>query len=156
MPNLTAANVTVAVQEVTVGVGAVKRRNRCKVTFGDGALTYPSGGVPLPAASAFGMPQALDYIVLIDSDDAQGIMWKYDFANKKLRGYIMGIDINAAGALVLDDFPLDTTGEPMATAISIGLAGAAAGINYLGRMQELLADTHAPAAHTMYVEAVGS
>ena len=155
MPAIASNNLTLTIENRSISMSAKQKRNRVKIVFGDGALTYPSGGVPLPAKESFGMVFSLDFIILTDQDDSQGILWKYDQANSKLRGYIQGVDILAAGAATLDDYPLDTTDQPFATAISIGLSNtASAGINYLGRLQEL-ATTHAPAAQTLFCEAVG-
>lgn len=131
-----------------------KHRNRVKIVFGNATLTYPSGGVPLPTFASFGLNRNLDYLVLTDSDDGQGIVWKYDQENKKLRGYIQGVHVTAAGAGTLDDFPIDTTSEPLAEAASIGAVGLEASMNLLGRMAELKT-TSAPAATTIYAEAVG-
>lgn len=88
MPDLVAADITVTVEK-RQRIGR-DRRNRCKIEFGDGAKTYPSGGVPMPAFGSFGLGKVLDYLVLIDSDDSSGVLWKYDKDNNKLRGYEVG------------------------------------------------------------------
>jgi hypothetical protein len=84
MPALASTDVTVTVID-TRKVGK-ERHNRVSIAFGDGALTYPSGGVPMPAASYFGLSHLTD-IELIDPGSASTSVWKYDYANKKLRGY---------------------------------------------------------------------
>ena len=161
MPAIASTDVTVTVERVDRN-NKVKR-NRVKVVFGNGTLTYPSGGVPLPSAQSFGMRQALINLVPVDMEDAQGIVWKYDFANNKLRGYIQGVVRTTAGAGTPDDFPLDTTADPTtaaavqpnATAVSVSVvSGAAAGNVYLGTLKEF-GTAHAPAAQTLYFEAVG-
>jgi len=132
-----------------------QKRNRVKIVFGNGTLTYPSGGVPLPSKGSFGFGHNLDHVILIDADDASGIVWKVDQANKKLRGYIQGVVVSAAGAATMDDFALDTAAEPLATAVSVSFTdNTGAGTKYLGKLIELTT-THAPAAQTLYVEAVG-
>ena len=143
------------------------RRVEVKIAFGNGVRTYPSTGVPLPVAAdfagsvrkphgaAFGMTRGLKYLVIQDSDDAQGILWKYNRENHRLRGYIMGLDVTAAGAGTLDDFPIDTTDEPLAEAASIGAVGLEAGVNLLGRFMELKAAASTPAAQVIYATAVG-
>lgn len=153
MPALASTDVTVVVEERTIQVR--QKRNRVKVTFGNGTLTYPAGGVPLPAFSSFGLVRNIDQLNLFDSDDGQGIVWKYDKENHKLRAFILGIDTGAAGAVTLDDFPLDTTGEPLADTLSVSLTDSAgAGVHFLGRLQEL-STAKAPPASTLYAEAVG-
>lgn len=161
MADLAASDVTVAV--VDRKIYAKQRRNVVTITFGDGVLTYPSGGVPLPAAASFGMVRNIDFIVITDANDAAGIVWKYDQANHKLRGYIQGAVISAAGSGTLDDHPLDGTADPLAAAdrqpsngaVSLGIIASAAGTVYLGAMKELLAAEHAPASQVLYAEAVG-
>lgn len=155
MAGLAASDVTLTVQ--STNIQRKQRRTLVKIAFGDGALTYPSGGVPLPTApTSWGLRRSLDYIVLNDANDGSGIVWKYDRENKKLRGYISGITVSAAGAATVDDFALDTTAEPLATAVSLSLTNnTGAGVKYLGSLIELTT-THAPAAQVLYCEAVGA
>ena len=152
----------IASTDLTLTVEAVarpvhKKPPVVKIAFGDGALTYPSGGVPLPTTpSSWGLKRNLQNIVIIDQDDGSGIIWKYDYANKKLRGYIQGVVVSAAGAATMDDFALDTAAEPLATSVSVSLTNnTGAGTKYLGKLIELTT-THAPAAQTLYVEAHGA
>lgn len=152
MPDLAASDVTITIEERRIE--GKKKKCRIKIEFGDGALTYPSGGVPMPAFSSLGLKRNLDYLAVFDSDDAQGIVWKYDKENNKLRAYILGVNVDAAGSDTLDDFPIDTTAEPLAEAASIGGFGLEASMNLLGRLAELKAAS-APAAQTLYAEAVG-
>lgn len=153
MTDLASTDVTVTVNERTI-VGK-KRRNRVTIAFGDGALTYPSGGVPMPAFGSFGMIRNLDFLTVFDEDDASGIVWKYDRTNNKLRGYITGVNVDAAGAVTLDDFPIKT-GELATGSLSVSLNNdAGSGVKYLGKLQELAAASSAPAAQTLQAEAVG-
>ena len=156
MPDLASSDVTITVQKQSIE--GKKRRNLVKIQFGNGTLTYPNaaGGVPMPAKGSFGMKQSLDYLIMVDGNDGSGIIWKYDYENKKLRGYIQGVVVSAAGAATIDDFALNTTTDPLASAISLGLSSTAgAGTHYLGAMKELAA-TAAPVAQVLYAEAVGS
>lgn len=101
MADLTAANVTVTVEEQNIVNG--KRRNRVKITFGDGALTYPAAGVPMPTFDKFGMKRNLDYLTIFDENDAVGQMFKYDMTNNKIRMYEFDYPNAAEGpALELD------------------------------------------------------
>ncbi len=153
MPALAATDVTVTVEQQRRT--ARQRNNRTKIVFGDGALTYPSGGVPMPGFGSFGLKKVLEYLILIDADDGSGIVWKYDAANNKLRGYIQGIIVSAAGGATVDDFALNTASEPMATAVSLSLTdNTGAGTKYFGKLIELTT-SHAPASQTLYAEAVG-
>ena len=118
MADLASTDVTITVEERTIV--DKKRRNRVKIAFGDGALTYPSGGVPLPTYPSFGMVRNLDYLIITDGGSADGLLWKYDQANTKLRAYEG--DYAQAGDADL---------------------------------AELDAASDAPAAQTLYAEAVG-
>lgn len=152
MVDLVAADVTVTIEERTIV--AKKRRNRVKIAFGNGTLTYPSGGVPMPAAATFGMVRNLDYLTVFDENDASGITWKYDKEGNKLRAYVQGVTLDAAGAGVLDDFPV-SAGFGVTASRSMGFVGAAAGANKLGVLHEATAASDAPAAQVLYAEAVG-
>jgi hypothetical protein len=159
MADLAASDITVTLQALASGrkssIENGRRRTLAKLAFGNGTLTYPTDGVPLPGYASFGMVRSLSHVTIVDQDDAQGIIWKYDFENKKLRAYIQGVTVAAAGAATLDDFPLDTTAEPLATTVSVSLTNnTGAGAKYLGRLVELV-NTQAPAATVLYVEASG-
>ena len=57
MTALAASDVTVTItQQRKVNGSPTRRHNGVTVVFGDGALTYPTGGVPMPAGGSFGMP----------------------------------------------------------------------------------------------------
>lgn len=55
------------------------------LTLGDGATTYPAGGIPLTIAK-LACPRQVDSIVLEDS--ATTNLVKYDKVNKKIRIYV--------------------------------------------------------------------
>jgi hypothetical protein len=151
MPALTAANVTCTVTRVD-RVERLKQ-NLVKVQFGDGALTYPSGGVPLPAAQSFGMRQSLIDLIPVDTDDAKGFLWKYDRDNNKLRAYRQGVTTGATAAAALANgaFPLNENGAEIAAR----LATSAASTSYdLGPFAEC-STSFAPASHTLYFLARG-
>lgn len=155
MTALVAGDVTVTVNERQI-VGK-KRRARVTVAFGDGALTYPAGGVPLPTFGSFGMTRNVDFVVLFDPDDASGIIWKYDRTNHKLRGYVQGFDVASTAAADTKRDATIRTGSHATAVIAITCAQAAAassGVYYTGVLQEIpVAD--APAAQTLQGEAVG-
>lgn len=155
MAAIAASDVTITVEARSLSTQSRQRRHRVKIAFGDGALTYPANGIPMPSAGSFGLVRNLDFLALIDPDDASGIVWKYDKDGNKLRGYLQGVTVGAAGAVTMDDFPLDTTADPEASAVSVSLTNSAgAGTHYLGKLKEL-GTAHAPAAHVLYAEAVG-
>lgn len=72
------------------------------VAFGDGAKTYPAGGIPLTGAgNALGMPAGVvEHVEFPDATDGgSGILWQYDLVNNKIRGYsALGTEISGAVA----------------------------------------------------------
>lgn len=154
MTDLASTDVTITVQK-SLKTGK-RRRNRCKIAFGNGTLTYPSGGVPLPAAKSFGLyGNVLEYLVITDSNDASGFVWKYDQENKKLRCYVQGYAHGTGGSVTMDDYPV-TAAAGVTSGISVSLTtGAGAATARLGGLIELAAASDAPAAQVLYVEAVG-
>lgn len=133
-----------------------RRHNRVKLTFGNGTLTYPAGGVPLPAFGLFGMKRNIDYLIMTDTNDAVGLIWKYDQDNKKLRAYVQGFAHGAGGAVTLDDYPV-TAGDGVTTGISVSLTtGAGAVTDRLGGLVELSGGASTVSAQTLFAEAVGA
>lgn len=137
MADLEATDVTITVQTGTPWnprIEGHKRKVLVSIAFGDGAKTYPAGGVPLPTYSSWGLVRNLEYLTLIDPDDASGIVWKHDKTNHKLRGYYRG-------AIT----PSGTVSQPTFS----GAASAAA------VLAELASGSYAPAAQTLFAEACG-
>lgn len=164
MVALVAADVTITVEQRRI-VGK-QRRNRVKIAFGNGALTIPAGGVPLPAAASFGMVRNLEYLTIFDENDASGIIWKYDKDNNKLRAWVQKTTDHAHDLLVANG-AIATSGAIGLTA-GAGLVGAVAATTVTGGIASggvqsttfattaLNEDTSsAPAAQTLYAEAVG-
>lgn len=85
MADLTASDVTVTIRGRVIAGN--RKRVYVKLQFGDGAKTYPAGGIPLPGIGSFGLSRFQDALVIYDADDASGLLWKYDSENRKLRGY---------------------------------------------------------------------
>ena len=156
MADLASTDVTLTIQKLRRTARA--RTNSVKIAFGNGTLTYPlaGGGVPLPASPLlWGLRLSIEDIVLADANDGSGILWKYDRENHKLRGYISGVTVAAAGSATMDDFALDTSAEPLATAVAVSLTNSTgAGVKYLGSLVELAAAA-APAAQVLYAIVYG-
>lgn len=86
MPDLASTDVTVVIQHRHI-LGR-KRRVTGTIAFGDGAKTYPVGGVPLPAASKFGFLRQMDTFELIGNPGAAfatSFVWNWDSTNNKLQ-----------------------------------------------------------------------
>jgi hypothetical protein len=81
-------------------------------TFGNGALQYPFGGIPLPAIGRYGMYTAPEMV--ISQPDTSGIIWKYDKTNHKLKAYHRAPLVVFEEVVALTDNLTGTTKYPMA------------------------------------------
>lgn len=112
MTALASTDVTVTVVEELRG-GPKKKRNRVTIAFGNGTLTYPSGGVPMPAIGKFGMVTVLNGLTFLDDANANGFHYKFDATNRKIRVY-QGDNDNAADAPLIE---LTTAATPAAATL---------------------------------------
>ena len=90
------------------------------IVFGDGALTYPTGGVPLPAIGNFGLQRQVD-IGIIEPPYGDGYVYKYDRTNHKILIY------TAAGGT-----PTGTVSQPTFTGAAATPTGAVAAPTFAG------------------------
>lgn len=146
MADLTAADVTVTVAIRDRGTAGKKHRIQGSIAFGDGAKTYPSGGIPMPAFGNFGMKRNLDTLVFHDVS-ADGLTWKYDKTNNKLRAYWP--TGGASGPTAAETNPVGATGATAVTSSAATLPIVA------GQGKEFVAATTTIAAKTLYFEAIG-
>lgn len=88
MADVAASDVAYTLQEGTQSASPSDPKYKAvfKLVFGDGALTYPSGGIPLTKAK-LGCPANLLSFKILDGGAASGVIVKYDYANQKLRLY---------------------------------------------------------------------
>lgn len=93
--------------------------------------SYPTGGESLTAANL-----GLDTVSLVLASPKSGFTYEYDYTGSKLKALCPGVVTTAAGAGVLDDFPLSGTG---ATAASIGLTAGNATTRFGAQVE--IADT---------------
>ena len=145
----------IAVTDVTatlVGkteIGKVSKTHVMDLTFGNGTLTYPTGGIPL-STSLLGMKRNVDAVQICDASAADGFVYKWDKTNNKILIFTQGALVGAAGAVAMDDFPV-TAGVGTDAALSLSLTGSAgAGTHRWGGLKELAA-TDTPAATTLRV-----
>jgi hypothetical protein len=84
MVALAATNVTVTISQRNVeDRPGLLRHVVADLTFGTGALTYPAGGVPLPAIGQFGFRKAIA-IGLVEPPTDELYHWVYDRTNHTL------------------------------------------------------------------------
>ena len=86
-------------------IGKVSKSHVMDLAFGDGALTYPTGGVPL-SVSLLGMKREVHSVQIADESAADGFHYKWDKTNNKILIYTQGVLLGAAGSETLDDFPI--------------------------------------------------
>jgi len=98
MAALTSTDVTVAVLKKEIA--GRRRVNTFSIAFGNGALTYPTGGVPLPAKTSFGMLLGVFDFMDLEQAYANGYVYKYDRTNHKLVMYYADYDAAADGPLI--------------------------------------------------------
>lgn len=86
MAAFASSDVTVTI--TTRGIVGRKKQIMGTIAFGNGALTYASGGVPLPAISAFGMSRNIDELnVWGITSIANDYLVRYNKADHKLLMY---------------------------------------------------------------------
>ena len=99
MPAIGASDVThTVVRTQSVGI-APRKVVDATLTFGDGALTYPAGGIPVTKAN-LGLPTVVESVHFSDDGSADGFIYKYDLANNKVRIWQGDNTAGAAGPAV--------------------------------------------------------
>lgn len=98
-----------------------RHHGKYSITFGDGALTYPSGGIPI-LKGKLGCPTVIEDLSFVESDAASGYVFKYDESAQTIRMYyIPDLDGNAASAQALDELATDET--PAAQTLIVSVVG---------------------------------
>ena len=85
MADLTAANVTVVLnpEDIDLSPDRVGRRVFPKISFGNGSLTYPALGIPMPALAKLGLFFEIKRAYI--EQPSNGFIYHFDRANHKLR-----------------------------------------------------------------------
>jgi len=87
MTALASTDVTITLNSRDRHVLGGIRMSQGSVAFGDGALTYPNGGVPMPAVGNFGMNREVTNLGILDSS-GDGQAYRYDQANRKVKMFM--------------------------------------------------------------------
>lgn len=166
MADIAAANVTYTVTKQRKEESGNKI-NSVTIAFGNGALTYPANGIPLTKAS-MGCPNAIVAGHLVQSNSADGIIYKYDQVNNKIRMYRSpththdlfvatgGVDTTGSsvqaitGEFSISNAAVTIAGIPAASGAAGGVVNVAS-----GDLIELVSGTTAVAAATLYMEVIG-
>jgi hypothetical protein len=156
MAAITSSDVTVTVSardREIAGGGAFKNLTLATVAFGDGSLTYPTGGVPLPTIGSFGLHGGIDAAILIPPP-GDGFVYKYDKANHKILIYSQGIRTGSTAANACGNGALVEDSEAAETVVRA--SGTAIDTTYdLGPLRELPAAS-TPSATTLQMLVIGS
>ncbi len=94
----TDVTVTIASRDREIaGAAAGRNMTIATVAFGDGSLTYDTGGVPMPAIGLFGFRNEIK-MGLIEQPPANGFIYKYDAANRTIKVFTQGIRTGSTAA----------------------------------------------------------
>ena len=149
----TDVTVTIGSRDRDIGRGAIRKyMGVASIAFGDGALTYPTGGVPLPAIGNFGLHRQMDFASL-EPPPGDGYVYKYDRENHKILIYASAgghththavTDGTSGNAVTFNTDHLEATGGGTLTSSAAEAAALAE-----------LENTVAPAATTLKMFFVG-
>jgi hypothetical protein len=90
--------VTIAARDREIaGAQAGRNMTIATVAFGNGSLTYATGGVPMPAIGTFGFRNEIKQ-GLIQQPSANGFIYKYDATNRKIKIFTQGVRTGSTGA----------------------------------------------------------
>ena len=84
MANITSSDVAISLDARDRHILGKLRMSQGSLAFGDGALTYPYGGVPMPAIGGFGMNKEVSMFDIVDAS-GDGLIYRYDQANRKIK-----------------------------------------------------------------------
>ena len=87
MTDLAATDVTITINPSDKHILGKLRMNKGTMAFGDGALTYPWGGISMPAIGQFGMNKEVSMLEIVDAS-GDGLIYRYDQANRKMKVFI--------------------------------------------------------------------
>lgn len=119
MALITTADVTYAYPDTGAPTGpSIPQVTRnVTITFGNGSLTYPGGGIPLSAAK-LGCPASLSSFLMSDAANSTGYVPKLDMTNLKIRLYQ-----NDTAATLGPLIEVATTAAVLATVLKVSVSG---------------------------------
>jgi len=165
MAAITAADITVTLNLEDVDRSPdVGIRTFPMIVFGDGALTYPALGIPMPAIGKFGFHFAIKRAYI--EQPANGYIYSFDRANHKLRIFLGGAHAHNLIVAGNGTYPFNAgigvnTGNAalssnVANAVTVvGGNATKGGVQYKGAAALVEIGAVALAATTLYMEMVG-
>lgn len=95
MADIAASDLTWVVKQQDIAcLGKVGRKVLAQISLGDGALTYPSGGVPIAKGKLGAYLEILSLLVI--ESNASGYVFEFDKSTSKLRIFEQVLDDAAA------------------------------------------------------------
>jgi hypothetical protein len=147
----TDVTVTVSSRNRDIVPGGPKLIQIASVVFGNATLTYPSGGVPLPAKSFFGFKKLIEFGVI--EQPINGYIYKFDRTNHKILIYNQAITTGATGASTSSTGALAL--NDAAAEGAVRLYGSSTSTAYhFGALKEL-PTSNAPASVTLLIMLIG-
>jgi hypothetical protein len=146
-----------------------QRKAYCTLAFGDAALQYPTGGIPMPDLGKFGMVRNISGMRIL-TGEKPGISYQFDATNHKLLAYahthslrVALTSADAAGDRAMASAVDLWVSEPAAGGSDFEIAGLGSGVTSHGGVEsstlvgalDQMADGIAPAATSLYVEVTG-
>ncbi|MDO9566676.1 MAG: hypothetical protein Q7J15_08050 [Candidatus Desulfaltia sp.] len=102
MAAFTSSDVTISLDPRDRHILGKIKMAKCSIAFGNGVLTYTTGGVPMPAIGLFGMNKEVIGMNWLEGmgNSANGFIYKYDVTNRKILIYYADYDAVADGPLI--------------------------------------------------------
>jgi hypothetical protein len=161
MADIAASDITVTQISKQIMKGS-KRLFVHKLAFGDGALTYPAGGIPI-SKGALGCPNSIDSLNVF-AKGTSGYAWSYDKVNEKLvamqapshtHDLLLKDAAVADGATTRVNAGANLLGANTGSDITVTGGGANGGVVSVAAGVMSQPSTVAIAAQTLYVEVMG-
>ncbi len=154
MAELTSGDVSVSIpaRDRDIIPSGPKIMSMAVLVFGDGAKTYPAGGIPLPAMGMFGLKREIQFVA-VEQPPANGFVYKVDRANHTLKIFTQGAVTGSTAAASSGNGALAENSAGAESAVR--LSGTAVDTTYdLGGMLEL-PSTIAPASVSLPLVVIG-
>lgn len=109
MADLASTDVTYVIKH-QAAAGSDGKVVHAKLTFGDGSLNYPSGGVPILKGS-LGLPNSINGLSIDEMSAGVTTLWKWDQSASTLRGYTAsGTSAELASAVAAQEIHVTVQG----------------------------------------------
>ena len=129
MTNLASSDVTITLDAHDRHVLGKLRMSQGSLAFGNGALTYPYGGVPMPAIGNFGMNKEVSMFDIVDAS-GNGLIYRYDQTNRKIKMFAPAPAVVYEEAHTVPATPFKITLDYPAAAI-LNVASATVGYDFI-------------------------